>query len=163
MFKSLSVHNFNQLFVCLLTWDNEEKQTNKNKYLRGTMRTFLFLSLLSALCPAAQSPIVNRGVWLQISWKKRTLERLLEHSFGKGWNQKKGRKQGWGKPCPCQFGIKNIFFHLESSCFKIRFPQMHFLRTFVSLMGNNVWLNVLQVPNCCWPYGQKANVTDIAK
>ena len=31
-------------------------------YLRGTMSTFLFLSLLSALCPAAQSPIVKRGV-----------------------------------------------------------------------------------------------------
>ena len=31
------------------------------------MRTFLFLSLLSARCPAAQSPMVNRGVWLQIN------------------------------------------------------------------------------------------------
>ena len=38
--------------------------------LRGTIRTFRFLSLLSARWPAAQSPIVNRGVWLQISWKK---------------------------------------------------------------------------------------------
>ena len=45
--------------------------------LRGTIRTFRFLSLLSARWPAAQSPIVNRGVWLQISWKKEK-ERYLK-------------------------------------------------------------------------------------
>ena len=39
--------------------------------LRGTIRTFRFLSLLSARWPAAQSPMVNRGVWLQISWKNK--------------------------------------------------------------------------------------------
>jgi hypothetical protein len=37
--------------------------------LRGTMRTLRFLSLLSARWPAAQSPIVNLGVWWDISWK----------------------------------------------------------------------------------------------
>jgi len=45
-------------------------------YLRGTIRTFLFLSRLSTLCPAAQSPMENLGVWLQMNCK-----RILQISF----------------------------------------------------------------------------------
>ena len=54
-------------------------------YLRGTIRTFRFLSLLSARWPAAQSPMVNRGVWLQISWKKK----LGIKKGGKFWKRER--------------------------------------------------------------------------
>ena len=46
-------------------WETIEILTFFNS--RGTMSTFLFLSLLSALCPAAQSPMEKRGVWFVIS------------------------------------------------------------------------------------------------
>ena len=38
---------------------------------RGTTRTFLFLSLLSARWPAAQSPMENLRVWFVISCEQR--------------------------------------------------------------------------------------------
>ena len=40
-------------------------------YSRGTTRTFLFLSLLSARWPAAQSPMENLRVWFVISCEQR--------------------------------------------------------------------------------------------
>ena len=97
---------------------------------------------------------------------KKNIKEIVGAQLWKSVESKKGKEAGMGEALSVAIWNKKIskyFFHLESCCFKIRFPQMHFLRTFVSLMGNNVWLNVLQVPNCCWPYGQKANVTDIAK
>ena len=48
----------------------------KKKNLRGTMRTLRFLSLLSARWPAAQSPIVNLGVWWDISWKVEKIRQI---------------------------------------------------------------------------------------
>ena len=89
---------FKSSFVCLLTRDNEEKQTKTNKHLRGTMRTFLFLSLLSALCPAAQSPIVNRGVWLQISWKKEHWRDCWSTALEKGGIKKREGSRDGGSP-----------------------------------------------------------------
>lgn len=48
---------------------------------RGTTRTSLFFSLLSALCPPAQSPIENRGVCLQICWYSRWYSFILVIGF----------------------------------------------------------------------------------
>ena len=67
--------------VVALEWRDVRPEVVRWKYLlsikyfcrqyfldsRGTISTFLFLSLLSARWPAAQSPMVKRGVWLQIS------------------------------------------------------------------------------------------------
>ena len=83
-------------------------------YLRGTMRTFLFLSLLSARCPAAQSPIVNRGVWLQINWKRKTSQNLdlgRGHNFFwetvEGVNAKKGGSRGKNGGSPACVSISH--------------------------------------------------------
>lgn len=48
---------------------------------RGTTKTSLFFSLLSALCPPAQSPIVKRGVCLQICWYSRWYSFILVIEF----------------------------------------------------------------------------------
>lgn len=48
---------------------------------RGTTRTSLFFSLLSALCPPAQSPIEKRGVCLQICWYSRWYSFILVIGF----------------------------------------------------------------------------------
>lgn len=49
--------------------------------LRGTTNTSLFFSLLSALWPPAQSPIVKRGVCLQICWYSRWYSFILVIGF----------------------------------------------------------------------------------
>ena len=90
-----------QKSVCLFTYMGQWGETNKNKQTLTRDNEDVPI-LVSVVRPVSSCAIPNceSGSLVADQLEKRTLERLLEHSFGKGWNQKKGRKQGWGKPCP---------------------------------------------------------------
>ena len=69
----VSKRNVDNLTGCIFAEKCNSRENNSGavflfRILRGTMRTFLFLSRLSALWPAAQSPIVKRGVWFVMSY-----------------------------------------------------------------------------------------------